>query len=78
MVNILNRKQCQECTLFYDLTRDSIANKFVKDVYCRCLQMCAHTAHPITPAWKSRQGSLVVTKDVRSFEGTVYIYRSID
>ena len=26
-------------TLFNDLTRDSIANNFVIDVYCRCLQI---------------------------------------
>ena len=26
-------------TLFYDLTRDAIANKSVIDVYCRCLQI---------------------------------------
>ena len=26
-------------TLFDDLTRDSIANNFVIDVYCRCLQI---------------------------------------
>ena len=26
-------------TLFYDLTRDSIANIFVTDIYCRCLQI---------------------------------------
>ena len=26
-------------TLFYDLTRDSIANNFVTDIYCRCLQI---------------------------------------
>ena len=26
-------------TLFNDLTRDSIANNFVVDVYCRCLQI---------------------------------------
>ena len=25
--------------LFYDPTRDSIANNFVIDVYCRCLQI---------------------------------------
>ena len=24
-------------TLFYDVTRDSIANNFVIDFYCRCL-----------------------------------------
>ena len=28
-----------KCTLFYDLTRDSIANNFVTDVCCRCLQI---------------------------------------
>ena len=27
------------CTLFNDLTRDFIANNFVIDVYCRCLQI---------------------------------------
>ena len=27
----------REVTLFNDLTRDSIANNFVIDVYCRCL-----------------------------------------
>ena len=27
------------CTLFNDLTRNSIANNFVIDVYCRCLQI---------------------------------------
>ena len=26
-------------TLFYDLTRDSIANNFVINFYCRCLQI---------------------------------------
>ena len=26
-------------TLFNDLTRDSIANNFVIDIYCRCLQI---------------------------------------
>ena len=29
----------REVTLFNDLTRDSIANNFVIDVCCRCLQI---------------------------------------
>ena len=31
-------------TLFYDLTRDSIANNFVTDVYCRCLEILCQIA----------------------------------
>ena len=38
-----NMKDCAHSghlrTLFYDLTRDSIANNFVIDVYCRCLEI---------------------------------------
>ena len=33
-----------ECTLFYDLTRDSIANNFVDDVYCGRLQIVCQIA----------------------------------
>ena len=28
-----------EAKTFYDLTRDSIANNFAIDVYCKCLQI---------------------------------------
>ena len=36
----VNRVQeIMETTLFNDLTRDSTANNFVIDVYCRCLQI---------------------------------------
>ena len=31
-------------TLFYDLTRDSIANNFVIDFYCRCLEILCQIA----------------------------------
>ena len=34
-VHRLDRKTL--ATLFYDLTRDSLANNFVIDYYCRCL-----------------------------------------
>ena len=32
-------QQALQSTLFNDVTRDSIANNFVIDVYCRCLQI---------------------------------------
>ena len=38
-VSTLTEVNFEKLTLFNDLTRDSIANNFVIDVYCRCLQI---------------------------------------
>ena len=40
----LKRQEAFKISLFYDLTRDSIANNFVIDVYCRCLEILRQIA----------------------------------